>query len=74
MVFSPHSYIAKSYDPMAKAIRAIKWEGVVSARVYDSALLQASGAYAEPVLAGNESYAAYKGGIAFTKIRLPQDD
>lgn len=74
MVFSPHSYIAKSYDPMAKAIRAIKWEGVVSARVYDSALLQASGAYAEPVLAGNESYAAYKGGVAFTKIRLPQDD
>jgi hypothetical protein len=47
---------------------------VVSARVYDSALLQASGAYAEPVLAGNESYAAYKGGVAFTKIRLPQDD
>jgi len=72
LIFSPHEYIAKSFDEVPKAIRQLKFTGLVGSRIYDSPLLKGNGVSSEPELATQDAYFVLRGGSSFDKIKLPQ--
>lgn len=73
IIFSQHDYFAKSYEEGPKALRQMKFSGLIGARVYDSALMQGNGVSTEPMLNSWEAYYVMKGGAVYDKIKLPQD-
>lgn len=72
VIFSRHDYIAKSFDPVPKLIRELKFSGLVGARVYDSALVKGMGSSNEPEPGVDEPFFVLRGGSSFEKIRLPR--
>lgn len=73
MVFSPHNYIAKSFDEVPKMMRQLKFTGLIGSRIYDSALVKSNGLSGETELNSWEAYYVTKGGSVHEKIKLPQD-
>lgn len=73
IIFSPHSYIGKSFDEVPKAIRQLKFNGLIGSRVYDSPLIKSNGLSKESELNSWEAYYVMKGGTAYDKVKLPQD-
>ncbi|MCJ1996485.1 type VII secretion protein EssC [Lactococcus piscium] len=72
IIFSPHEYISKSYDDVPKAIRQLKFSGLIGSRIYDSALIKGSGLSSEPELDNQACYFVLRGGSAYDKIKLPK--
>ncbi|MDP9903278.1 type VII secretion protein EssC [Arthrobacter bambusae] len=73
VIFSPHAYIAKSFDPAPKAVREAKYTGLIGSRVYDSPLIKATGLTTEPELPTDAAYFVTKGGSASEKVKLPSE-
>lgn len=71
MVFSRHDYVAKSFDPVPKLMRELKFTGLVGARAYDSPLVKSMGASNEAEPRTDEPFFVMRGGSAFETIRLP---
>ncbi|MBR3120300.1 MAG: hypothetical protein IKF29_13875, partial [Oceanobacillus sp.] len=72
IIFSPHEYISKSFDDVPKAIRQLKFSGLIGSRIYDSALIKGSGLSSEPELDNQACYFVLRGGSAYDKIKLPK--
>ncbi|MDR2833702.1 MAG: type VII secretion protein EssC, partial [Streptococcaceae bacterium] len=72
LIFSPHEYIAKSFDEVPKAIRQLKFAGLIGARIYDSPLLKGNCVSSEQELTLYDAYFVVKGGASFDKLKLPQ--
>ncbi|MFE4467356.1 type VII secretion protein EssC [Leifsonia sp. NPDC056824] len=72
VIFSRHDYIAKSFDPVPKLIRELKFSGLVGARAYDSALVKSMGSSNEPEPGIDEPFFVLRGGSTFETIKLPQ--
>lgn len=72
MIFSRHEYVAKSFDPVPKLIRELKFTGLVGARVYDSPIVKSIGNSNEADPRVDEPFFVLRGGSAFEKLRLPQ--
>ncbi|MGH1525861.1 type VII secretion protein EssC [Leifsonia sp. L25] len=72
VIFSRHDYIAKSFDPVPKLIRELKFSGLVGARAYDSALVKSLGISSEPEPRTDEPFFVVRGGSTFEKIKLPK--
>ena len=72
IIFSPHEYIAQSFDAVAKLMRNLKFSGLIGARKYDSVLLKGQVSSQEPELDLYEAYYVMKGGAVHEKIRLPK--
>lgn len=71
LIFSPHEYIAKSFDEVPKVIRQLKFTGLVGARVYESPLIKSSGVSSESELSLQDAYFVLRGGSSFDKMKLP---
>ncbi|MCJ1969382.1 FtsK/SpoIIIE domain-containing protein [Lactococcus carnosus] len=72
IIFGPHEYISKSFDDVPKAIRQLKFSGLIGSRIYDSALIKCSGLSSEPELDNQACYFVLRGGSAYDKIKLPK--
>jgi len=72
VIFSRHDYVAKSFDPVPKLIRELKFSGLVGARAYDSALVKSMGSSNEPESGIDEPFFVLRGGSTFEKIKLPR--
>ncbi|MFT4189019.1 MAG: type VII secretion protein EssC [Aeromicrobium sp.] len=72
MIFSRHDYIAKSFDAVPKAVRDLKFTGLIGARAYDSPLVKSPGVSSERESAADEPFFVLRGGSGFEKIKLPQ--
>jgi S-DNA-T family DNA segregation ATPase FtsK/SpoIIIE len=74
IIFSKHDYLAKSFDALPKAMRTLKYIGLIGARVYDSSLIKGMGNSKEPDLDIDEAYFVLRGGVIADKIKLPRVD
>lgn len=74
MIFSRHDYVAKSFDPVPKLIRELKFTGMVGSRAYDSPLVKSAGMSSEVEPRIDEPLFVMRGGSVFEKIRLPQTE
>jgi S-DNA-T family DNA segregation ATPase FtsK/SpoIIIE len=72
VIFSRHDYLAKSFDPVPKILRELKFTGLVGARAYDSPLVKSMGTSTEPESGIDEPFFVLRGGSTFEKIKLPQ--
>lgn len=72
LIFAPHEYIAKSFDDVPKAIRQLKFTGMIGARAYDSPLIKGTSNSREPELSIQDAYFVLRGGSSFDKMKLPQ--
>ncbi|WP_205881086.1 FtsK/SpoIIIE domain-containing protein [Leucobacter insecticola] len=72
MIFSRHDYVSKSFDPVPKLLRDLKFSGLVGARAYDSALVKSMGTSTEPEPGVDEPFFVMRGGSMFEKIKLPR--
>jgi len=72
LIFTPHEYIAKSFDDVPKAIRQLKFTGMIGARAYDSPLIKGTSNSREPELSIQDAYFVLRGGSSFDKMKLPQ--
>lgn len=72
VIFSRHEYVAKSFDPVPKLVRELKFTGLVGARAYDSPLIKSTGSSNESEPRVDEPFFVLRGGNAFETIRLPQ--
>ncbi|WP_460059227.1 hypothetical protein, partial [Pseudolactococcus yaeyamensis] len=73
IIFTPHEYIAKSFEEIAKLIRPLKFSGLIGARVYDSPLLKGQTYSQEPELQLYEAFYTIKGGAVYEQIKLPKE-
>lgn len=72
IIFSPHEYMAKSFDTVPKLMRNLKYSGLIGERIYESALVKGSGQSQEPSLQLHEAYYVMKGGAVYDKVKLPK--
>ncbi|MCL2113906.1 MAG: type VII secretion protein EssC [Streptococcaceae bacterium] len=72
LIFSPHDYIAKSFDEVPKTIRQMKFTGLIGSRIYDSPLIKGTGLSGEPELSIHDAYFVLRGGSSYDKVKLPQ--
>ncbi|MDR0899599.1 MAG: type VII secretion protein EssC [Lactobacillaceae bacterium] len=74
IIFSPNNYISSTYDLASQAIRdSVKFNGFVGTRIYDSALIRASGSSYEEALPINQGYFIENSGSEYQRIKLPLD-
>ncbi|MGN7797522.1 type VII secretion protein EssC [Leifsonia sp. 22587] len=71
VIFSPHAYIAKSFDPVPKGLRELKFGGLIGARAYESPLIRTGGLSTEPDLHPDQVHLVSRGGSAYDKVKLP---
>ncbi|WP_460059565.1 hypothetical protein, partial [Pseudolactococcus yaeyamensis] len=72
IIFTPHEYIAKSFEAVPKAIRTMKFSGLIGERVYDSPLIKGQAHSQEPDLFLHEAFYVMKGGAIYDKLKLPK--
>ncbi|MDR6865511.1 S-DNA-T family DNA segregation ATPase FtsK/SpoIIIE [Microbacterium resistens] len=72
VIFSRHDHLAKSFDPVPKLLRELKFTGLIGARAYDSPLVKSMGASSEPEPNIDEPFFVLRGGSTFEKVKLPQ--
>lgn len=72
VIFSRHDYLAKSFDPVPKLLRELKFSGLIGARAYDSPLVKAMGSSTEPAASIDEPYFVLRGGSTFETVKLPR--
>lgn len=72
LIFSPHEYIAKSFDEISKAVRQLKFTGLIGSRAYESPLIKTPSRSSEPELNLQDAYFVLRGGSSFDKMKLPQ--
>lgn len=72
MIYTRHDYLAKSFDPVPKLLRELKFAGLIGARAYDSPLVKHMGVSSEPEPSIYEPFFVLRGGSTFEKIKLPQ--
>ncbi|WP_172209932.1 type VII secretion protein EssC, partial [Lactococcus hodotermopsidis] len=71
IIFSPHEYFARSFEAVPKALRDLKFSGLIGARAYDSPVIKTTGHSQEPALLLHESFYVMRGGSLFDKLKLP---
>lgn len=71
MIFSSHHYMSSSYDLVPKALREMKFSGLIGSRAYDSDLIKLKTVSSEPELRENEAYFVTRGGASCDKLQLP---
>ena len=74
VIFSRHDYLSRSFDPVPKLLREVKFAGLVGARAYDSSLVKSTGVSSESESSIDEPFFVLRGGSTFEKIKLPQSD
>ncbi|AAK81629.1 S-DNA-T family DNA segregation ATPase FtsK/SpoIIIE [Clostridium acetobutylicum] len=72
LIFAPHEYIAKSFDEVPKAIRQLKFTGMIGSRAYDTPLIKGTSSSREPELSIQDAYFVLRGGSSFDKMKLPE--
>ncbi|MCI1987152.1 MAG: type VII secretion protein EssC [Lactobacillus sp.] len=71
IVQSPDRIIGASFDSTIKAFRDNMTVAIVSARLVDTGLIQATGRSVDPLLPNNEAYLVTSQGRRFDQIKLP---
>ncbi|MBS7576414.1 type VII secretion protein EssC [Enterococcus sp. MMGLQ5-2] len=74
IIFTPHDYLAKSFDSVPKLLREMKFTGIIGARAYDSPLIKVLGYSQEPEPALDEPYFVMRGGSTYSQLKLPRID